>query len=390
MLRPIRLLVLSAVGGAVTGLVVFAFLRSLDAVTDIRLETPWLVWLLPVVGIVVAATYHAFGGRAKGGTPGVIAEANVLTHGAPARMAPLIFAGASAGHLVGASVGREGAALQLAASVTDTGARALRLGSADRRYLLAASLAGGWGAAFGVPVTGVVFTWCFARHQRLRTVPLSIASALVGRAVVQRLGYDLSSGVTVPDTDWGPRLFAALVLAGIAFGLLARLFVALLHGVRRVTARRIHAPAWRAAAGGVVLIGYFAVFGRDTMGLSLPLLREALAGDHVRWFIAPLKLVATALSLGTGFVGGEVAPLFVIGGTAGASLAGFLALDGSRRLLLAALGSTVTFAAAASAPMLGVVLAVERFGWHALVPALVVSCSTRVAAGRPGLYTAHH
>ena len=81
---------------------------------------------------------------------------------------------------------------------------------------------------------------------------------------------------------------------------------------------------------------------------------------------------------------------FVIGGTAAASLAGFLSLDAARRLLVVALGSTVTFAAAASTTVLGIVLSVERFGRHALVPALVVSVSTRLAAGRPGLYAAHH
>ena len=87
MLRPLRLLLLAALGGAATGVVVFAFLRTLDAVTDARADAPWLAWLLPVVGFVVAGTYHSFGGRAKGGTPGVIAEATVFTHGAPARMA---------------------------------------------------------------------------------------------------------------------------------------------------------------------------------------------------------------------------------------------------------------------------------------------------------------
>ena len=224
----------------------------------------------------------------------------------------------------------------------------------------------------------------------LRTVPLSIAAAFASRAVVDRLGYDVGSGITLPDTDWTFRFVATLAVAGLVFGSFARLFVAALHGVRRVAARRIHRPAVRAAVGGAVLIAYFAVFGSDTMGMSLPLLRDALAGDHVRWYLAPLKLVATALSLGTGFVGGEVAPLFVIGGTAAASLAGFLSLDAARRLVVVALGSTVTFAAAASTTVLGVVLSVERFGRHALVPAIVVSLTTRLAAGRPGLYTSHH
>ena len=390
MRRMLRLLVLAAVGGAVSGVGVYAFLRSLDAATTARLDTPWLVWLLPVGGAAVAALYHAIGGRARSGTAGVIAEATVLTHGAPARMAPLILAGSVASHAVGASVGREGGALQISASLTDSGSRLLRIPADDRRLLLAASLAGGWGAAFGVPVTGVVFAWRFARRQRLRTVPLSAVSALVGQWTVGALGYDLARPDPLDDTDWSLGLVATLFAAGIVFGLLARWFVWLLGRVRRHSARRLHNAALRGAVGGIAVLIVASVAGRDVLGMSLPLLDDALAGASIEWWIAPAKLVASALSLGAGFVGGDVMPLFVIGATAGAALAAVVGAEGARAVLVASVGSTVAYGAAASATVLGIVMSVERFGRHALLPAVIVAFVARGAAGRPGLYSAHH
>ncbi|HAP75892.1 MAG TPA: voltage-gated chloride channel protein, partial [Acidimicrobiaceae bacterium] len=166
----LRLLLFAAIGGALTGLISYAFLRSLDWATRTRLAHEWLVWLLPLCGLVVGGAYFYKGGRAKGGTPAVIEQANVFTHGVPARMAPMIFGGSIAGHVVGASVGREGAALQMAGSVTDTAATVARLSHDDRRTLIAASLAGGWGAVFGVPFTGIVFALQMTRHHRWRAL----------------------------------------------------------------------------------------------------------------------------------------------------------------------------------------------------------------------------
>jgi H+/Cl- antiporter ClcA len=142
----LKLYLFAAIGGALTGLISFAFLRALDWATHTRLAHGWLVWLLPAAGFIVAGSYHYWGGRAKGGTPMVIEQAHTFTRGVPTRMAPMIFGGAVAGHIVGASVGREGAALQMAGSVTDSAARLARLTHDQRRTLIAASLAGGWGA----------------------------------------------------------------------------------------------------------------------------------------------------------------------------------------------------------------------------------------------------
>ena len=130
-----------------------------------------------------------------------------------------------------------------------------------------------------------------------------------------------------------------------------------------------------------------ALFGRDYLGLSSNLLGPAFAGDHVDWYVPLLKLLFTVIALGTGFVGGEVLPLFVIGGTAGGALAPGLHAPSP---LLATTGSAAVFSSAATVMLTGIVLTVEQFGWNTLLPALIVGIVARLVAGRPGLYVAHH
>lgn len=376
----------SLVGGALTGVASWAFLRALDWATTTRIEHGRLVYLLPVAGAVVAGAYHRWGGRAKGGTPAVIEQANVMTHGVPARMAPFIFGGTTAGHLAGASVGREGAALQIAASLTDTTSRALRLHPEERRIAIAASLAGGWGAVFGVPVTGIVFCRQVNRHRRWRSFVPSVISAITGLLVVRALGQHFEHPALAAP-DWTIGLPLKLVVLGGGVGLVARLFVGLLKWVRHHAARRLHQPMLRAAVGGAATLALLSLVGRDHLGLSGELLERALSGGAVEWYDPLLKMLFTAIALGTGFVGGEVLPLFVMGATLGSSWASGL---GAERSLLASTASTAAFASAASVMTTGIVLTVEQFGWHAFVPAVIVGMTARVVAGRPGLYSAHH
>ena len=386
MLARLRLLLFAALGGAVTGLVSYWFLEALIWATRTRVEHGWLVWLLPGIGLTVAGVYFYWGGRAKGGTPAVIEQGNVYTHGVGPGMAPLIFGGSIAGHLGGASIGREGAALQIAGSVTDTAATLGRLPRHDRQTLVAASLAGGWGAVFGVPFTGVLFTLQVTRHQRWRALLPALASAWSGYAVVEAFDGDYGVRPHLERPDWTLWSPFALALAGLGFGLMGRLFVAALMAIRNRMGHRVRWPPMRGFVGGLATLALMGLAGRDYLGLSLPLLGEALSGEQVDWWVPFLKLLFTVVALGTGFVGGEVAPLLVIGATFGNALGPVVHGD---RTLLAAVGSCATFASAASVALTGVVLATEQFGRHALVPAAIVAVTSRMAAGRPGLYTHH-
>ena len=387
MLARLRVLLFAAIGGALTGLISYSFLKGLDWATRTRIAHGWLLWLLPLVGLVVGAVYFYWGGHAKGGTPYVIEQGHIFTHGVPARMAPLIWGGSVAGHLAGASVGREGAALQMAGSVTDTAARLGRLSDAERRTLIAASLAGGWGGVFGVPFTGIAFTLQMTPKHRWQALAPAVVSAFAATWVVHLLGYDMGLRPHLSAPSWTIGLPFKLLLAGVGFGLAARVFVGALHVVRRKMGHWVKWPPARPLIGAAATIGLAVLVGRDYLGLSTPLLADSFAGTHIDWWDPLLKLVFTVIALGTGFVGGEVLPLFVIGGTLGGAVAPGLNASGP---LLATTGSVAAFSSAAGTVLTGIVLTVEQFGWNALVPAIIVCAVAHVAAGKPGLYSTHH
>lgn len=385
-MRRIVVWLFAAISGALTGAVAFTFLKGLDWATRTRIAHGGLILLLPVAGFLVAASYHYWGGRAKGGTPAVVEQAHTFTHGVPARMTPLIWAGSVVGHLFGASVGREGAALQLAGSVSDTASRVGRLHSDERRTLIAAALAGGWGAVFAVPFTGVAFALQMAKTHRRRVLVPAAISAFTGKWVVDAMGYRFGDRPSLPRAEWTVALPFKLALFGLAIGLVGRLFVSAVKTTKRKMAHAVHYPPVRAAIGGAATLLAVAAFGRDYLGLSTPLYSLGIAGGHVDWWVPFLKLLFTAIALGTGYVGGEVLPLFVMGSTLGGTAGPMLNASGP---LLAATGAPAAFAGAATVMLTGVTLTVEQFGWWTLVPALIVGLFAKMSAGRPGLYLAH-
>lgn len=386
MLRRIARLIgdgaLGAASGALAGLASFVFLEALDAVTELRIERAWLIWLLPAAGLVIGLTTHLAGRRAAGGTALAVGEARRYTTGSPVLMAPLVLFGTLLGHLVGASVGREGTAVQMSSSLTESAARAGRL-DRDRRAVLArAALAGGFGSVFGVPWAGLVFGLEASRRATIRTVVAAAAASFVGHAVVVGLGHDHTVHPSL-DLPFGPLLPLRLLLAGLLFGIAARVFHSALTRVRRRVARHVGRPALRPVLGGLVTLGVALLVGRDALGLSLPLVDDAIAGIELAWWMPWLKLLLTVVALGTGFVGGEVTPLFVVGATLGAVAAGPLGLPAAA---LASIGLVSVFGAAARVPLTCAVMAVELFGWQALLPALFVTWIARSVAGRRGLY----
>lgn len=373
---------LGALSGAAAGIASYVFLTVLDEATELRVEQGWLVWLLPVGGFAIGLAYHRFAGRAAGGTALAVSEAHAYTKGAPARMAPMVLAGTVLGHLLGASVGREGTAIQMSSSITDGGARALRLDHDHRAQLARAALAGGFGSVFGVPFAGVVFAMEVARRRTIRALAAAVPAAFVGHWTVGWLGHHHTDHPT-PMVPFHPSAVARLVVAACAFGLAARLFATSVPRVKRAVASVVTWPPLRLVIGGAATLALMGLVGREYLGLSLPLLHDALAGGQSDWWDPALKLLFTVVALGTGFVGGEVTPLFVIGGTLGSVIAAPLDLP---PVALTALGFVAVFGAAAKVPLACAVMAVELFGWQVATAAVLVCVIARVVSGPEGIY----
>ncbi len=379
----LRWIVLGAAIGVLAGISSFIFLEGLDRVTRWRVERAWLLYLLPVAGLLVGLAYRYLGGRSAGGNALLIEEVHQPTAWVPRRMAPLVLAGTWVTHLFGGSAGREGTALQMSGSLADGLARLLRLGERDRRLLLITALGGGFGAVFGVPLAGAVFALEVQAIGRVRYDALvpALTASLVGDLIVGGLGYEHH-----PRPQLEVALDAWLVLrvaaAGLVFALAGIAFIELIEAIKRLVGRVGWSP-WRPALGGLAVIALAGVFGRDYLGLSLPLIDRALAGERLGFAVFALKLVFTAVTLGCAFPGGEVTPLFVIGATLGAALAAPLGLPVA---LLASIGFVAVFAGAANTPLACTIMGVELFGSSAVVPLAVGCVIAYVFSNHRGIY----
>lgn len=382
----LRWVVLGSLVGVLGGAASAVFLVALSWATDTFDDHGWLLYLLPLAGLAIGLAYHYGGGRAVEGNNLIIDEIHEPQAWVPRRMAPMVLVGTVVTHLFGGSAGREGTAIQMSGSLTDLASRMLRLGAADRRIMLITAIAGGFGAVFGVPLAGAVFALEVQAVGRVRYEALvpCLAASVVGDLVVAGVGVEHMPTPELGHVGLAWGLLAKVVLAGLVFGLASVAFSELTHGVRSVFGRWVRwAPARPLLGGGLVIALTSLVGTRAYNGLSLPLAEASLAGAEVPTWGFLLKILFTAVTLGSGFVGGEVTPLFVVGASLGATLAGVMGVPVP---FLAALGFVAVFAGAANTPLACTIMGVELFGAGA-VPYFAAACViSYVFSSHRGIY----
>jgi H+/Cl- antiporter ClcA len=171
----------------------------------------------------------------------------------------------------------------------------------------------------------------------------------------------------------------------VVFGWVGRAFAYATHTLSDWVKQRVaYAPA-RPLLGGVVVAALVMGFGLDRyIGLGIPVMVDAFAMPLPITDFAG-KWAMTVLSLGTGFKGGEVTPLFYIGATLGNALAPLLAVPYS---VLAAVGFVAVFAGAANVPVACTLMAMELFGAEIGVYAAVACVVSYLCSGHAGIYRA--
>ena len=381
-----RWVVLSTFVGATAGILSAAFIKALDWTATTRNSNKWLLLLLPVAGLVVGSAYHYLGRGLERGSNLLIDQIHEHSEWIPVRMSVLIFACSVITHLFGGSSGREGAALQLAAGATDPISKRLGLDQHDRSIMLITAIAGGFGSVFGVPVTGAVFALEVQRVGRMRyeaIIPAFVASA-VGDAVVRALGIHHTAFPSLPPFEWSATVAWQLVLLGGIAGLVAMTFVFLTHTVRDTMKRLVAWYPARPVIGGIVVAALILAFGwRDYSGLSVHLASNAFAGSTEGDFW--VKLLLTALTIGSGFVGGEFIPLFVTGALLGATFGSVLGLSVP---FFAMVGAVAVLAGGTNTPLAMVFLGIELFGGNGAIAFAVACVVAYSTSGHKGIYHA--
>ena len=372
--------------GAVSGCASALFLTALSWATDYRVAHPWLLWGLPVAGLVIGLVYERFGKSVAGGNNLLLERIHSPEGAVPFRMAPLILISTVATHLFGGSAGREGTAVQMGGSLADLATLPLRLSRQDRRLLLMSGISGGFGSVFGTPLAGTVFGLEVLSVGRMRydaLVPCLVAS-YVGDVVCRAWGvhHHLYSAGPVPTLT--PWLWLLIAVAGMLFGGASLLFAELTHAIQKQMAARIRAPWLRPFCGGIALIVLTDLIGNHQyLGLGLPLIEQSFTPEGVFLGAFALKLLFTALTLGTGFKGGEVTPLFCIGATLGSA---FAKVTGQPTGFFAALGFVAVFAGAANTPLACILMGLELFGAPLAVPLAAACVISYILSGHRGIY----
>ena len=381
-----RWVALAFVIGVLSGLLSAAFIEALNWATDTRDTNDWLVLTLPLAGLLVGCSYHYLGRGLERGSNLIIDQIHSHSEWIPLRLTPLIFGASVVSHVAGGSTGREGAALQLAAGVTDPISKRLGLNPADRSLMLIAAIAGGFGSVFGIPVAGAVFALEVQRVGRVRyeaLVPAFVAS-FVGDAVVRGLGVSHTHYPAMPKIAWSVSMAWKVILFGVIGGLIAMLFVHLTRFIKDTLKKYVAWYPARPVIGGVVLAILILSFGwRDYSGLSIPLALEAMNGSVAGLWGS--KLLLTSITIGSGFVGGEFIPLFVIGALAGASYAHII---GANVVVFAIIGSITVLAGATNTPLACTIIGIELFGGQGLIFFALACAAAYATSGHTGIYHA--
>ena len=378
-----------------TGCASAGFLFALDAVTRLRFREPWLLFLLPLAGAAMVVAYARWGHRSDGGNKLLIEEIHTPGGGVPARMAPFVLGATLVTHLFGGSAGREGTAVQMGGSIAAECARRWRAKPATVRVLLMAGISAGFGAVFGTPWAGAVFAIEVLALQRLEfdaIVPV-VVSGLLANFVCEAWGvHHVAYAIAPASLSVLPRLslLAKAAGVGVGFGLASLLFVRLDHAVR--SAGKSIRQVWLRPVLGAVLVILLVWVLRTSDYLGLGVLAEhpgsvtlvsAFQADGATPWSWLWKIVFTAVTLGSGFKGGEVTPLFYIGATLGNALAGPMGMPFD---LCAGLGLIAVFGAAARTPLACIILGIELFGGH-FAPEFAVAClAAYLVSGKQGIY----
>lgn len=377
-------LVLAAVTGTLCGFLGSAFYLGVAQATLLRTQQPWLLWCLPAAGIAVVAVYKLT--RTEGqGTDNII-EAVRDGKGLSILLIPAIFIGTVLTHLCGGSAGREGAALQMGGDIGYHVGRLFRMDDRDLRTATLCGMAAFFSALFGTPLAATMFAIVVISvgvFYHAAFIPCLTAS-------VTAYGISLWMGVKptrftvqVPPLAGGTMVRVAVL--GAACALVSVLLCTALHFTARQMSRLLPNAWLRVVVGGVAVVGLTLLCGTgDYNGAGMNVIAAAVEqGTALPWAFL-LKILFTALTLGSGYKGGEVVPAFFVGATFGCAAAPLLGLPAG---FGAAVGLVSVFCGAVNCPVASIFLSVELFGSGGILYFAMACGFSYMLSGYNGLYS---
>ena len=383
----LKWILITAVAGALIGSASALLLSSLNWATDYRESHLWIIGLLPLAGLVIGLIYHYFAGTAAGGNNFLIEEIHSAHNIIPFKMAPLVYIGTVLTHLFGGSAGREGTGVQMGGAIADFMSRIFRMHPYDRKIMIQIGIGAGFASVFGTPLAGAVFALEVIIVGRMRydaILPIFLASFFANYAChawgIKHTVYHITQ---VPGL--GVDILLWVLLASVFFGLTARLFSRSIEFWSRTAKKYVAYAPFRPLLGGICIALCVWIMGTTKyIGLGVPVIVNSFSETQM-WYDFLLKLILTTFTIGVGFKGGEVTPLFFVGATLGSALSAVIPLPLS---FMAGIGFVAVFAGATNTPIACTFMGIELFGVEAGIYLGVACVASYLFSGHTGIYTA--
>lgn len=370
----------------VMGIISFVFLKMLGLSSVFREFFPYCIWFLPLSGMLTAFVYKRYGGESSKGNNLIIQSANEGVK-VPKRLAFLTFIFTLLTHFSGGSAGREGTAVQIGGTLTSNVADKLGFKNENRKIIILSGLSAAFGSVFGTPLAGAFFgmeVCCIGQLSVSAVIPCFLSSYLAN-AVTLLLGatHEVHKISAIPSLDIKSVL--VFISASILFGLIGKLFALGVKYLKLLYAKIFKNTVLSALIGSVIVVLLIVLLNlNEYEGLSTWQQTTAFEGN-ANWYDMPVKFILTTLTLGAGFQGGEVTPLFDIGASFGGWYANMFGIEPS---FLAAIGLICVFGSAANTPITTIMLGIELFGAEAVPYFVFASLISFIASGKSGIYPA--
>lgn len=384
-----RWFILAFFTGSFVGIVSVAFHKLDHLANTLRTENFYLLYWLPVAGLFIVFLYYSLGAPSPRGTNLIITTIQAKTE-LPIAMAPLIFISTIITHLFGGSVGREGAALQLGGALGAGFGRIklLNLSDEDKRVIIMCGMSAAFSAIFGTPIAAVVFPLeviSVGIIQYSALFPCFIGS-LTAHFIARYLGIPDERLGYITDIPFDLKSVVLISVLAIICGLVSIIFCLMLKYSGSFF-KKLHPNKYvRVFVGGSIFVVVNLLLGTtDYLGAGMNVIERAVDSGAL-WYAFIIKMVLTALCIGAGYKGGEIVPSLFIGATIGSSFASFFGLPIA---LGAACGMAAVFVGVTNAPISGLLIISELFGFRDVgIFFLLAITISYIVSGYFGLYSA--
>ncbi len=387
MLVTLKWILICVLTGIFSGSASAFFLVALDWVTLYREHNNWMIWLLPIGGLIIGLLYYYWGKSIVKGNNLLLEEYENPQKIIPLKMAPLVLFGTLITHLFGGSAGREGTAVQMGGAIADQFTRIFKLDTADRKTLIILGISAGFASVFGTPLAGALFALEVLYFSKIsyKSIPLSFLTAYIAYFTVEfwHIKHTHYSIPIIPEMSFTTLFW--IIPVSILFGLAAMLFSRSTHFWGHLFSKNISFPPLRPFIGGIILaVVIYCIGTTKYIGLGIPEIIDSFSNPNASYdFI--LKILFTGFTLGAGFKGGEVTPLFFVGATLGSALSVVVPLPIA---LLAGMGFVAVFSGATHTPIACTVMGIELFGIESGVFIGIACIIAYFSSGSVGIYNA--